>query len=303
MKRREFILTSTTLLASLPFFSQGFLTDKKTKPLRFGIITDIHYDTKEPAINRYYAEALDKVKSSIKFMNEQNVEFVAELGDLKDGGKNKQQAFGFLDTIEAELQRLKGGVHHVIGNHDVGASIAKSDFLSRVKNAGFEQALPHYSFNQGSWHFVVLDANFTSAGVSHGGSAFDWKDCHVPQEQLDWLQKDLKKNRKKPTIVFLHHPLDESSFTEKQRHYCPDNSAAVRVVLEEAKNVSIVFSGHYHKGFFNTINGISYYGIKSLVEGTGPGTNSFVIVDIDENRNLVIKGYEKAESYNIAAKW
>jgi len=298
MNRRKFILTSTTLLGSLSFSGHLMAGDKKFKPIRFGILTDVHYAELPPRNNRYYHEALGKTTECISFMNEQKLQFLIETGDLKDAGGTVEETLGFLDTIEGELQKFNGPLYHVLGNHDVD-KLSKAQFLSRIKNTGFTKPQAHYSFDMGSWHFVVLDANYTSKGESHESGNFDWKDCHVPAEQLEWLKRDLNKSNK-PTIVFVHQQLDDISFPASHKKYCPDNSAEVRAILESSGNVTLVFQGHYHDGSFHTINGISYYTLSSIIEGTGPQTNSFAVVDIDEHLNIQIKGYQKATSKRLS---
>jgi predicted phosphodiesterase len=298
MNRRDFIVTSTTLLAGLPFSGQLLASDKKFKPLRFGILTDIHYAELVPKNNRYYHEALAKTTECVEFMNQQKVAFLLENGDLKDAGKTAAQTLEFLDTIESVLQKFNGPLYHVLGNHDAD-KLSKTQFLSRIKNTGFVQPLAHYSFDQGSWHFVVLDANYISTGEHYDSGNFDWKDCNIPADQLEWLKKDLKKNNK-PTIVFVHQQLDDISFPEAHRIHCVKNSAQIRAILEASGNVPLVFQGHYHNGSFNIINGINYYTLSSIIEGTGAGSSSFAIVEIDENLNIAIKGYQKAASKTLS---
>jgi 3',5'-cyclic AMP phosphodiesterase CpdA len=300
MNRRKFVLNTTTLLASLPFSGNILAAGKKYKPMRFGILTDIHYAELTPRNNRYYHEALGKTTECVEFMNQQKVEFLLENGDLKDQGKTVEETLGFLDTIESELQKFNGPLYHVLGNHDAD-NISKAQFLSRIKNTGFSESLAYYSFDKGSWHFVVLDANYMANGVSYDSGNFDWTDCHVSADQLEWLKKDLKKNNK-PTIIFIHQQLDDISYPVEHRVHCPNNSAEVRAILEASGNVPLVFQGHYHNGGFHTINGINYYTLSSIVEGTGPEANSFAIVEIDEQLNIQIKGYQKAVSKYMPKK-
>ncbi|HEY1010143.1 MAG TPA: metallophosphoesterase [Daejeonella sp.] len=299
INRRKFVLSTTTLLASLPW-GNILAADKKYKPMRFGILTDIHYAELTPRANRYYHEALSKTVECVEFMNQQKVEFLLENGDLKDQGKTVEETLRFLDTIESELQKFNGPLYHVLGNHDAD-NISKTQFLSRIKNTGFSKPSAHYSFDRGSWHFIALDANYTSKGVSYDSGNFDWTDCHVPADQLEWLKKDLNKNNK-PTIVFIHQQLDDISYPIEHRVHCPNNSAEVRTILEASGNVPLVFQGHYHNGGFNTINGINYYTLSSIVEGTGSQANSFAVVEIDETLNIQIKGYQKAVSKYLPKK-
>jgi predicted MPP superfamily phosphohydrolase len=280
--------------ASLPAWSA---TKDKTEKIRFGIVSDVHYAARDPQGDRYYEQSLDKLSECVDVMNKEKVDFLIELGDFKDEGHppDEKQTLGFLDTIEKALHRFNGPCYHVLGNHDED-SISKQQFLSRIKNGNFPKAENYYSFQHRSFQFIVLDANFTAAGADYEKGNFDWKDCHMPQEQLDWL-KDILKDNSMPAVVFIHQRLDS---LHSLRNYCPDNADAVRKILEDAGNVLAVFQGHDHRGGFNAINNIPYYTIKGMIEGSGPENNSYAIVEIkkDVQKQFVISvnGYRRAES-------
>lgn len=265
--------------------------------IRFGIVSDVHYAVKPPSINRYYEQSLNKLAECVEVMNKEKVDFLIELGDFKDQGNppDEKQTLAFLDTIEKALSRFNGPRYHVLGNHDED-SISKSQFLSRIKNGNLPEARNYYSFEHNNFLFAVLDANYTSAGVSYEKGNFDWKDCHVPAEQLDWLKNTLNENSL-PTIVFIHQRLDS---LHSLKDFCPDNADDVRKILEESGKVLAVFQGHDHRGGFNSINNIPYYTIKGMIEGEGPENSSYAMVEIkkDFQKRYVIdvKGYRRAES-------
>ncbi len=295
MKRRKFVETVVTVLGGITipnslFAKGGF------KAVRFGIFTDPHYAERPPANNRYYSESLGKISECIELMNQEKVDFLIELGDLKDQRDNPLEAetLQFLTTVENELKRFNGPIFHVLGNHDHD-SISKQQFLNAISNTGFSSALNYFSFNLGSFHFIVLDTNFTSDGNAYDHGNFDWTDAHLPDHQLKWLTKDLQDNVA-PTIVFVHHQLDSISFESENRNHCPGNADAVRAILENAGNVIGVFQGHYHKGSLNRINDIFYYTLKAVVEGSGPENNNYAIVEVGQGNLISIKGYRKTES-------
>lgn len=298
MNRRKFVESTVTLIAAAPFTSLAFET-KKFKPVRFGIVTDIHYADRTPNINRYYKESLAKVRECVDLMNKQRVDFLIEIGDLKDEGNPPKESdtLHFLTTIENEFKRFKGPLYHVLGNHDHD-SISKQQFLDGITNHNFPKALNYYSFNKGSFHFIVLDANYTSEGKEYDHGNFDWKDAHIPDQQIEWLKKELKDN-KTPTIVFVHQQLDTPAFEESHKIYCPDNADAVRKVIEHSGNVIGVFQGHYHPGSLHTINNIYYYTLKAVIEGSSPENNNYAIVEIGKDLVTHIKGFRKTQSQNL----
>lgn len=296
MNRKKFILSSLTVIAGakLPLFAH--LPGQLAKSVRFGIVTDLHYADRPPAGTRYYRQSLSKLTECVSLMNEQKVDFLIELGDFKDQNSqpDEKETLHYLETIESELAKFNGPKYHVLGNHDMD-SISKDQFLSKINNTGFPQAQAYYSFNAGGIHFIVLDANYTKEGISYNKGNFDWKDCHLPPEQVKWIEEDLKTN-KAPTIIFVHQQLDRSAFDAAHAIFCPDNADEIRALLEKSGNVLAVFQGHYHEGSFNTINGIPYYTLKAVIEGEGQENNSYAIVEVDNRLRTVIKGYRKAVS-------
>lgn len=295
INRREFVVSTATLLGSVPFLGLVGLKDS-FKSIRFGIITDLHYADRPAnlASNRYYRQSLTKLSECIDLMEQEKVDFLIQLGDFKDQGDppNEVETLQFLTTIEKEFSRFNGPRYNVLGNHDHD-SISKQQFLDHISNTGFDRASNYYSFNKNTFHFVVLDANYTSQGLPYNRGNFSWKDAHVPEEQLRWLEKDLQQHKNIPTIVFIHHRLD-SPHTEQ--HFCPDNADAVRKILDDAGNVLIAFQGHDHRGDLNKVNNIYYYTLKAVVEGSGLENNNYAIVEIDNDLTINIKGYRKTDS-------
>lgn len=294
MQRRNFLKASLTLAggASLPRVHW-----KDESPMiRFGIVSDVHYADKDPAGNRHYKQSLAKMKECVNTMNTEGVDFLIELGDFKDDSNppNEKQTLQYLDTIEKELQRFNGPCYHVLGNHDEDC-ISKQQFLSRITNGHFPKAENFYSFEKKGFQFIVLDANFNPDGTPYDKGNFDWKKCHIPEEQLTWMKDKLQN--KMPAVIFIHERLDRFY---SLRNFCPDNADKARKILEDAGNVIAVFQGHDHRGGFNLINHIGYYTSMGMIEGNGPENNGYGIVEIskDSEKKFVtkVKGYRRERS-------
>ncbi len=261
-------------------------------PLRFGIVADAHYCDVAPRGSRHYRESLAKMRECAEFMNDEKVHFLIELGDLKDQDLTpvEENTLRYLEQIEAEFSRFNGPRYHVLGNHDLD-SISKPQFFGRVKNTGVPNTKSYYSFDRGSVHFVVLDACYTSSGAAYDHGNFDWTDANIPPDELEWLKQDLRQ-AKGPCVVFTHQLLDgEGSVYIK-------NAEDVRGVLEESQTVQAVFQGHHHEGQYTKINGVHYYTLKAMVEGSGAANNSYAIVEAKPD-GLIVTGYRKAVSQMI----
>ena len=128
MERRTFIqcLSGGMLLAAgLPLQARG------RRPLRFGVVTDLHYAERETVGSRFYSHSLQKLRAAVEVFNRSSLDFVIELGDLKDSRPDKDAvaALRFLDDVESELQQFHGKVYHVLGNHDMDC-LSKEEFCS-----------------------------------------------------------------------------------------------------------------------------------------------------------------------------
>jgi predicted phosphodiesterase len=290
--RRRFLAVTGTTAAGLLISGQLPATSINKPQLRIGMVSDIHYADADPSGTRFYREALPKVKEFIEMANRERLDFIIELGDLKDQDKvpNESNTLRYLTDIEAVFQQFNGHVYHVLGNHDMD-SISKEQFLSHVVNTGISASQSYYSFNKRGFHFVVLDANFTKEGKSYDHGNYVWTDAFIPPEQVDWLKNDLKSN-KLPVIVFIHQMLDESL----ELIHCPKNAGEIREILEESGKVICVFQGHVHKENYNLINKIHYYSVNAVVDNKGMENNSYMIVDVFKDKRIVVNGFRHAST-------
>ena len=279
------------LLVISIFIPFGTFAQIDNKPiLRFGMLSDVHYADRELAGTRYYRQSYGKVQEFVDLMNSQKVNFVIELGDFKDQDSvpNESNTLNYLTTIESVFHQFNGLTYHVLGNHDMDG-ISKEQFLNRVTNSCIPPSKSYYSFNQNSFHFIVLDGNFTKEGKEYDHGNFSWNDAFIPEMEVNWLKDDLKSN-KFPVIVFIHQMLDDSKSVEQSVR----NAADIRHVLEQSGKVLCVFQGHVHEERYSLINNIHYYSVNAVVDGDGPENNSYEIVDIYNDGSLKINGYRRA---------
>ncbi len=295
--RKNFLRLSSVVIGTLSL--NGLAAFKEpAKTVRIGLVTDLHYAPKGPVNgnNRYYRESLNKLDECVMIMNQQKVDFLIELGDFKDQDDQPDEAstLRYLSAIEHEFCRFKGPRYHVLGNHDQD-SISKQQFLNGITNTGFSPASGFYSFNHSGFHFVVLDANYTSAGQEYDHGDFDWKDTFIPASQLEWLQNDLK-TAAVPTVVFVHQRLD---CEQDHPAYCVKNAVDVRRILHESGNVVLVLQGHYHDGDVRKIDQVVYYTLKAVVEGSGQENNNYAILEINSRLEMKIIGFRKTKSQEL----
>jgi predicted phosphodiesterase len=206
------------------------------QPVRFGLCADPHKDIMHDADERLrvFVEAAQRERS----------DFILQMGDFcRPYEKNRS----FLKTWGS----FAGPRYHTLGNHDNDGGFAWQAVLDfwGVKDR-------YYSFDQGGWHFVVLDGNEKKPTKPAPGYP-----RFIGAEQLAWLEADLRKTAS-PTLVFSHQSLEDDEGVE--------NRAEVRSVLEKAntvagwRKVGVCLSGHHHIDFQREINGIQYLQINSM---------------------------------------
>jgi Calcineurin-like phosphoesterase len=258
--------------------------------LRFGLLTDPHYADADAKGTRFYRESLGKVRAAVAQLRAERAAFLGVLGDVKDmaAGEPEARTLSHLVAIEAEIQRFAGPTYHVLGNHDMD-NLSKPQFVAHVTNTGITAGRSYYAFSNGGVRFVVLDATYDKNGHDYDHGKFDWRDANLPAAQLDWLAAELAATRE-PVIGFVHQRLDGEGDASIR------NRAAARALLEASGKVLAVFQGHDHAGGHSLINGIHYYTLRAVVEGTGAASNAFALVEVAANLDLTVTGYHRAVS-------
>lgn len=230
----------------------------------FAIFGDTHYK-KSRAKN---------FKKAVSFVKDKDVDLIFTIGDNVsscDGEDCKKRIREWGKIFGSLTSKLFCS----IGNHDVDTDKKETygywqDYVNFPQNGpeGFEELT--YSLDYGNAHFVVLVTNKP-------------KDHKINDEQLKWLESDLKNNQKEHTFVFFHESafpikdkIDESlDVDEEQRD-------KLWSILDKNK-VTAVFSGHEHLHSRRLID-------KQVFSGAENGVYQFVVgntnyFDHDEPKN------------------
>jgi Icc protein len=253
--------------------------------MKFVILTDIHLGPEG-----HYKGVLRKMNKDVKFFlddfvaemnNNVKPEFVVVLGDLVEDD-NKTNDKNNINYIVKLLKKLECPVYYVAGNHDL--KNISEDELANL----FNQKRLYYSFDSGSFHFIVLFSR-----VSEDRSIW------IPDEQKEWLKKDLNKTDKK-SIVFVHHSLADQDLTgnpwfEGRPENCLiANRIEIRNIFSVSNKIIASFNGHLHWDKQDIHDNIPYFTIQSLTENEddkGMASETHAIVNIEDNKvNVDIKG-------------
>jgi predicted phosphodiesterase len=267
LNRRAFLRDGTLTLVAANVTANSLFAVKQEEVLKVGLMTDMHYADKPTRGSRHYRETLGKLEEASDKFNDLNLSFVVELGDFIDAAPGVETELGYLKTVNSRFQKICQHRHYVLGNHCVD-TLRKEEFLGVV-----EQKAAHYSFDAGEYHFIILDSCFRSDGVPYGRKNSKWNDANIPDDQLEWLQSDLKRTSRK-TIIFVHQRLDN------RPNYSVKNAPVVRKILEESGKVLAVFQGHSHKNELQEIGGIHYCTLVAMVEGAGTENNAYSVMNL-----------------------
>ncbi|MEY5014310.1 MAG: hypothetical protein RIS92_668 [Verrucomicrobiota bacterium] len=282
--RRHFLSRGALYLAS----ATGLLANTPAKPvLRIGLLTDLHYADKPPRGSRHYRDTLGKLAECVERFNQSQIDFVVELGDLIDKAPSAEVEIHWLREVNTAIRKANAPVHYILGNHCV-SSLTKEEF---IHHSGCNPQT-YSSFDQGPFHFVLLDACFTSDGTPYGRDNFDWKDASIPPQEIAWLQRDLASTDK-PVLIFAHQRLDPHGA------HTIRNAAAIREILERSGKVTAVFQGHSHANDYAFINGIHYCTLVAMVEGQAPEQSGYGTLEIFSDQSLRLTGFRKQTNLDL----
>jgi predicted phosphodiesterase len=151
-------------------------------------ISDSHIGFNKPA----NPDVTATMQAAIAKINDlpQTPDFLIHTGDLTHQSKPKE-----FDDMDGVLQSAKvKDIFYVPGEHDTSVDDGKLYLEKYGKNA---KGAGWYSFDHKGVHFVGLVNVVKMEGMGNLG-----------QEQLDWLQKDLKTvSSSAPLVLFAHIPL------------------------------------------------------------------------------------------------
>jgi hypothetical protein len=293
--RRDFLKASAASLFGLMLGGRRLpaADEPRRTAFRFGLLADPHYADTDPRGTRFYRESLGKMREAVDRLHAERVEFLAELGDIKDMALNEPdtQTLSHLVAIEREFRRFAGPTYHVLGNHDMD-NLSKAQVLAHITNTGIPADRSYYAFSHGGVRFITIDTNFMKDDRDYDHGNFDWREIYLPAPQLAWLHAELKAATG-PVIILGHQRLDGDG------HVQVVNRAEVREVLEASGKVLAVFQGHDHKGAYSLINGIHYYTLKAIVEDSGPENNAYAVVEVHPDLSLTLTGYRRAVSMEL----
>lgn len=202
-------------------------------------------------------------------------EFILATGDI--ASTTTREA---LFEAREQMDSLGVPYYPMGGNHDFVVTESRDWFRD-----AFKDRLPggdtFYSFDHNNLHFVVLDWHWMwTDGSLHPESEASIATSQektlagarwaLPQEMLDWLDRDLSIDPTTPAVVAVHFPAvripDRMRRPKMRDGGCLENGQELLNVLKRHPRVKAIFSGHVHVHFIEALNGLTQVVTGALPE-------------------------------------
>ena len=189
-------------------------------------------------------------------------ELVLLVGDNLYGGEKPADYKAKFEDVYRELIDQQVKFYAALGNHDEPAQ----RFYEHFNMEGKE----YYRITRGNVAFYALNSNY------------------MDKKQIDWLQKELAKDKSDWKIAFFHHP----PYSSGGKH---GSSTQLRKIVEPiftSYGVNVVLAGHDH--FYERIR--PQKGIFYFVSGAGGKLRRG---DVKKGSPLTAKAYDQDMSFML----
>ena len=222
-------------------------------------------DTQGPSLTEPVSPVFDKV---IERVNELKPDFLVHLGDKVYGSGNPEILKKQFLIYRQKTKVLALPLYEVPGNHDLPAKNCYPVYQEVISPQRY------YSFDHKGYHFVVLSSE-EKPGMNGG----------LGEEQLTWLEEDLKEHSGQPVFAFIHRPLYRGVI----HPYALTDAKELERVLRRHK-VKYLFAGHEHRfgishqgGMVEYISGGGGAPLLNFSEESG-GFYHFLLVKIENGK-------------------
>jgi 3',5'-cyclic AMP phosphodiesterase CpdA len=241
----------------------------ETKGLTFLQISDSHVGFDKPA-NPNVLSTLEEAIGRVKTLPVRP-SFMIHTGDITHLSKPKE-----FDDADQMISQAKLDVHYVPGEHDIldeEVKLYRERYGRGAKGAGW------YSFDADGVHFIGLVnvVNLKAGGLGNLGD-----------EQLEWLEADLKgRSASTPIVVFAHIPL---WVVYKEWGWGTEDGGRALEYLKRFGSVTVL-NGHIHQVMQKVEGNVTFHTAQSTAfpqpaPGSAPSPGPMKVPD-DKLRTLL----------------
>lgn len=246
--------------------------------LKFAQVSDVHISDSADTTYKVLSRSHELLDTTIKEINNtKGLDFVVFTGDMVNEPTKKLYRDFFVALEKLDYPSLL-----VFGNHDSVTTAEDENYLDKDTvfsiiqrcNPYQNYGMPYFAYSPNKdYRVIVLD---TTMGYEHQSNGY------LPDEQLEFLDKELANNQDKIVIIFQHHPVIEPFKSQDHRLL---NANAYLDVLQKYEKVPIaIFAGHYHAAKIIRKGNVIHVTSPSLV--TYP--NAYRTVSVTNYKDRVI---------------
>ena len=224
--------------------------------IKIAQVSDVHIDLNgKNKTSRMYGSSVALLEDAVKQINkDKKINTVVFSGDMIN--KPSEEAFYKFISIVKNLNPEWYGIY---GNHDIGVygGFSKDRFylLLRKYIPEIETDKTYYSIVPKKGYLLVfLDGTIGNRITANG---------YFPTEELDWLDKELDRNKDKKVIIVQHFPVVEPIHSNTHQVL---NTDEYFKVIDKHSNVVAVLSGHYHKQKVSIRKKVAHVSAPALVQ-------------------------------------
>lgn len=285
----------------------SYSTYAENAKLTFTVLSDVHLEGNNEDRFNLFGEGIRDINA-----NKSN-DFIVFLGDNTMNGQVVELSafYSILDkhnTIDTFM---------VTGNHDlcpsdynVGEYEDLRDRFFKYKNeyskTQYDDSV-YYSVNIHDKYQLIVLGSESDAGVQED----------LSNEQLDWLENELKLTEESGKIVFIfnHYPLNNVWEGVWSEGHIGEDSDRVYEIFKNFQTKILYFSGHLHMGFYDDKREVVFDDNVTFINVAGFGVDNDVgdadiqhngtglQVEVYENEILIrVRDFAKHEWMNIEYK-
>ncbi|MBQ8634637.1 metallophosphoesterase [bacterium] len=243
-----FIIIGLVIATTIGSYAFSF----RNMTLDFVHISDTHITDSPSTPYKALGYSKQILKDAVSQMNNiVGLDFVLFTGDMVDTATD-ENFYNFYSI----LTKLKYPSLNAFGNHEFYGSMKKDEVLDIVKgyNPNYVFDDTYYAFTpKTDYRIIVLDATIKDNKTAMG---------ELPQEQLNFLDRELFENQDKIVVIAMHHAPVEP-FVAKE--HAITNANEFNEILLKYRNPIVVLSGHYHATKIRHFGNLVFVSTPSMV--------------------------------------
>jgi 3',5'-cyclic AMP phosphodiesterase CpdA len=265
--------------------------DSKEDPIRasFVVMSDTHFAAPGTGKDGQWWNKMLKTQSPeiadalIRTVRHLSPDFIVHCGDFVDTSDIESFHFG-----KRIMDQLACPYYITLGNHDTWTAGNRAAIQSLFKHA---DGRFYYTRELAGLRFFFLDCAYWITKEGEDSEYLDWdlyrrgaySGIGPSQEELSWLEQQLKTYTQEPIIFALHPPIYSKpaypvgslpggkpvkTHPSPYHHFAPYcvHYQKLMDLIAKAPNAKLVFAGHWHISDLTVSNGVLHCQTGSLIE-------------------------------------